>query len=47
VNDSIADFTVVEIGANSVKLRWNPKDDSARFPAGSDNAEIVLKLLKE
>lgn len=47
VNDSIADFTVVEIGANSVKLQWNPKDDSARFPAGSDKAQIVLKLLEE
>lgn len=47
MNDSIGNFTVVEIGANSVKLRWNPKDDSARFPAGSDNAEIVLKLLEE
>ncbi len=47
MNDSIGNFTVTQIGANFVKLQWNPKEDSARFPAGSDKAQIVLKLLEE
>ncbi len=42
--DTVGKFTIAEIASNFVRLRWNPKDNSARTGSDPENDQVILKL---